>query len=475
LTLQDIKNQFRNGNQKVAIDSCHQLLKKSPKDIELIKLLGKMYGLIGDYKNAIQMNKKAHHLNECDEEVIYNLAYLERQSLHFVEAKKWVEFLLKLNPKSYEAWISLVEIHMKLGQYQTSLEHSKEALQYSKNDPNPSIYLIRAICLKNLKRYLEAIEELEIFNKRQPNVIEVMIEFGENYLGLNKIDLVEKYFQAAIQIPPRELNDVFIKTKAKLYFNQIEEVLVDYDFLIQHQFKILETVHLKARLLMNFSRYDEALIHLKRGEVLGDFDVLKSFGELFYHTKNHVAAISYLNKYLYTKPKDTHALMWKASNHLELNELEEAIKCFKQVLQIDLKWPLAQGFLLHQLQTLCSWENIDKEIQVLKDLIQAQKPAATPFMSLSFFDDARVQQQVAHLYIEYFKEKVQFKIHQFHSRQHSQKIKIGYFSPDFGQHAVSYLAVELFELHNRYHFEIYGFSLLNRKHDNFKTKSDRWV
>jgi len=95
LTLQDIKNQFRNGNQKVAIDSCHQLLKKSPKDIELIKLLGKMYGLIGDYKNAIQMNKKAHQLNEFDEEVVYNLAYLERQSLHFVEAKKMDRVFVK--------------------------------------------------------------------------------------------------------------------------------------------------------------------------------------------------------------------------------------------------------------------------------------------------------------------------------------------------------------------------------------------
>jgi predicted O-linked N-acetylglucosamine transferase (SPINDLY family) len=470
LNIQDIKDQFRNGNQKAAIDYCHQLLKKSPKDIELIKLLGKMYGLIGDYKNAVQMNKKAHQLNQYDEEVIYNLAYLERQSLHYVEAKKWIELLLKLNPQSYEAWVSLVEIHMKLGNYETSLERSSAALQFAKGNPNPSIYLIRAICLKHLKRYHEAIVELEVFDLRQPNVIEVMIEFGENYLALNETDLVEKYFQAAIQIPPRELNDIFIKTKAKLYFNQLEDVLVDYDFLIQHQFKIVETLHLKARLLMNFSRYDEALINLKKAEGLGDIDVLKSFGELLYHTKNHVAAISYLNQYLNTKPKDAHALMWKASNYLELNELEEAIQCFKQVLQIDPKWPLAQGFLIHELQAFCNWNNLDQERKIIQDLLSDKVPAVSPFQALSIFEDSQILQKVAQLYIELFKEEKQYKRHQFQVQGQRKKIKIGYFSPDLGQHAVSYLAIELFELHNRDEFEIYGFSLLNRKHDNFKQR-----
>ena len=470
MTLQDIKDQFRNGNQKVAIDSCNQLLKKSPKDIELIKLLGKMYGLIGDYKNAIQMIKKAHSLNEYDEEVIYNLAYLERQSLHFVEAKKWIELLLNLNPQSYEAWISLVEIHMKLGHYETSLERSNLALQYAQNDPNPSIYLIRAICLKHLKKYLEAIEELEVFNIRQPNVIEVMIEFGENYLALNEAGLVEKYFQAAIQIPPRDLNDIFIKTKAKLYFNQIEEVLVDYDFLIQHQYKIVETLHLKARLLMECGRYDEALFFLKKIEELNDVEVLKSLGEFFYLTKNHLEGISYLNKYLSIKSQDAQAWMLKASNHIELNDLEEAIKCHRKVIQIDPSCALAQGFLIHGLQAFCSWTDLDQERKILQDLLSAKVPAASPFQALSIFDDSQNLQTVAQLYIELFKDKKQYNRQQFHSRQQPQKLKIGYFSPDFGQHAVSYLAVELFELHNRDQFEIYGFSLLNRKPDKFKQR-----
>ena len=38
------------------------------------------------------------------------------------------------------------------------------------------------------------------------------------------------------------------------------------------------------------------------------------------------------------------------------------------------------------------------------------------------------------------------------------KIRIGYFSADFREHPVGYLTAELYELHNRDHFEVHAFS-----------------
>jgi predicted O-linked N-acetylglucosamine transferase (SPINDLY family) len=43
----------------------------------------------------------------------------------------------------------------------------------------------------------------------------------------------------------------------------------------------------------------------------------------------------------------------------------------------------------------------------------------------------------------------------------NKRIRVGYFSPDFRNHPVSFLTAEIFELHNRDTFEIYGFSLKN--------------
>ena len=38
------------------------------------------------------------------------------------------------------------------------------------------------------------------------------------------------------------------------------------------------------------------------------------------------------------------------------------------------------------------------------------------------------------------------------------KIRIGYFSADFREHPVGFLTAELYELHDRDHFEIHAFS-----------------
>ena len=113
--------------------------------------------------------------------------------------------------------------------------------------------------------------------------------------------------------------------------------------------------------------------------------------------------------------------MWKASNYSELNKIEEAIECFKEVIRKDPKWPLAQGFLVYELQTLCIWESIDSEKNVLEDLIVAKIPAASPFMALSIFDDSSILHQVAKAYIEYFKEKKQINHYVPESKQKNKK------------------------------------------------------
>jgi len=51
------------------------------------------------------------------------------------------------------------------------------------------------------------------------------------------------------------------------------------------------------------------------------------------------------------------------------------------------------------------------------------------------------------------------------SAEKSEKIKIGYFSSDFYRHATAYLMAELFEQHDKSHFELIGFSFSGSKKD----------
>ena len=51
-----------------------------------------------------------------------------------------------------------------------------------------------------------------------------------------------------------------------------------------------------------------------------------------------------------------------------------------------------------------------------------------------------------------------------------QKIRIGYFSGDFREHPLSYLTAELYEVHNRSHFEIHAFSFGKETNDEMNLR-----
>jgi len=94
----------------------------------------------------------------------------------------------------------------------------------------------------------------------------------------------------------------------------------------------------------------------------------------------------------------------------------------------------------------------------IKNMLNNQgKNIVTPLIFLSIEDSPKLQQVVA----------CSFTLDRYPSSTHlpaishkpHNRIRIAYFSSDFRSHAVSYLIAELFELHNRNCFEIYGFSL----------------
>ena len=52
----------------------------------------------------------------------------------------------------------------------------------------------------------------------------------------------------------------------------------------------------------------------------------------------------------------------------------------------------------------------------------------------------------------------------------SKKIRIGYFSADFHNHATTYLIAQLLESHDKSNFEIFGFSLSPIKFDEMQLR-----
>lgn len=104
-------------------------------------------------------------------------------------------------------------------------------------------------------------------------------------------------------------------------------------------------------------------------------------------------------------------------------------------------------------QKQCAWPVYAEVSGVTKE---AMHEATSALAMLSVSDDPRDQLHAAQLFVE---SKLAKNLQQLTQRQSygHQKLRIAYCSSDFCLHPVSLLTVQLFELHNRDAFEVYGF------------------
>jgi predicted O-linked N-acetylglucosamine transferase (SPINDLY family) len=122
---------------------------------------------------------------------------------------------------------------------------------------------------------------------------------------------------------------------------------------------------------------------------------------------------------------------------------------------------------------MCHWDGMNEQLGSLLNKIKNHKKASNTFPLLSLIDSPAIHKKAAEIYVNdrHISNNSLGQIKQY--SQH-QKIRLGYFSPDFREHAVSYLTAELFEIHDQSKFELYAFSFsANNKEDAMHQRIQR--
>jgi len=158
-----------------------------------------------------------------------------------------------------------------------------------------------------------------------------------------------------------------------------------------------------------------------------------------------------------TKPE--HKTMFlMAMNHLgrvleNKKQYYESHYFFSKSLSIE----PTQADVIHHLvssrQKQCAWP-VYARIPRISEKLMKESTSALSMLSIS--DDPEEQLAAARRYVN---KKVNSNVPVLSKKNGygHQKIRIGYCSSDFSLHPVSMLTVEMFELHNREEFEVYGY------------------
>ena len=106
---------------------------------------------------------------------------------------------------------------------------------------------------------------------------------------------------------------------------------------------------------------------------------------------------------------------------------------------------------------ICSWSDLTESLDIISKKLEMDEKVVSPFVLLSLTDDSMLHKKCSEIFAQdrYSFNPVLGSIPKY-SKKH--KIRIGYFSSDFRNHAVSILTAELFELHDKSKFEIIAFS-----------------
>ncbi len=372
------------------------------------------------------------------------------------DAAIFLKQAVNVNPTSALAHYNLAIALSGAGRDDESLPHHERAVTLTPN--NQDAWVNYGKSLTNLKRHDEALACYQKALDIDPEHIAALSNRGALLADLGRNEEALACFEKVMEIddghPAVWLNIANTLRNLKRY----DEALEHYDHAIGLDPDHADTWSNKANALCSLKRFDEALEHYDRAIRLEPTNDLAWFNKAYTlaSLKQHDEALAHYERASQLNPTNVATWYLMGNVHNALKRYEEAIACFDRALEINPDHPFLFGDRLSARMSICDWTEIELQRTQLTKYIEAGKKVATPFTVLSVLDSPALQQMVATCYAKNF--PADHSIGATTKRPAKEKIRIGYFTKDFQEHATAYLTAGIFERHDRNRFEIFAFS-----------------
>ncbi|HEY1288576.1 MAG TPA: tetratricopeptide repeat protein [Burkholderiales bacterium] len=139
----------------------------------------------------------------------------------------------------------------------------------------------------------------------------------------------------------------------------------------------------------------------------------------------------------------------------DLGRHDESLACYEKALALRPP-PFALGDWLRAKMQVCDWDGFEPGCERTLAAVDAGERAASPFALLAVRSTPAQQRRCAQTYVKELFPPAPAQAPP--PRGAGERIRLGYFSRDFRNNALSYLLAGLFEQHDRDRFELFGFS-----------------
>lgn len=307
------------------------------------------------------------------------------------------------------------------------------------------------------KKYLIAEKKCsELIKKIKPNY-EIFNIYAVILYEIKKYDKAIEYWNKAIELNPQyyfgynNLGNVYLKT------DKYKEAINCYDKAIQIKSDYYEAYFNKGNVYVKKDDYVKAINCFDKAiQIKNDYlPALKSRNEIFVTHKNFDRALVELDKLIIYEPDNINWYVQKAGILSEINNHKKAIEIYQDAYKLNPRHPFLLGDLIHARTKVCDWKNITEDIKKLEEEILSENKSSAPYTVSTLFDSSKLLLQSAKIWQAQFLSKN--KRNENSKKLNKRKIKLGFYSADFRNHAMGHLMVQMFELHDKSEFELHGF------------------
>jgi len=388
---------------------------------------------------------------------LINLSIQQIESKRLDDAEHTLNQIIRVQPKNADALCFLSVIYAYRSKYDEALFYISKSIE---QDPrNGNAFNNKGNVLKELGRLDEAKLSYEKAIKLDPKNAEAFNNLGILHNRSNQLSEAVNSYKQAIRLMPNyaeafsNLGNVLLKT------GDYDESLEMYEKAISIKPKYVDALLNRGLALSKIKKMTEALGSCDEAISISPFYPLAwtNKGVILSENGFHAEAIQCYDKALAIDNNLSATWASRGASLFEMKRYDEALTAYSKAYSGNANLDYLLGDIINLKLHSGKWSGINDQITLMLEALSNNKSVAIPFKFLSAVDSLEGSLNTAKKWVEN-KFRSNYSLPRFEVKQH-QKIRIGYFSADFKIHPVSYLMAELFELHNREHFEIYAFSL----------------
>ncbi len=317
----------------------------------------------------------------------------------------------------------------------------------------------RGVVLRGLKRPDEALAGYDKALALRPDYADAWDNRGAALRELKRPDEALASIDRAIALQPGFANAWANHGAVMRDLKRPDAALASYDKVIALDPRFAQAWSDRGAVLQDFNRLDEALASIDKAIALkpDQAGAWSNRSAVLQEMKRPDEALASADKAIAIDPRQADAWSNRGGALLDLKQLVEAAASFGKALGLEPDREFLLGDYLQAKMRVCDWEGLEDDLARCAAGIRQGRKIIMPFSFLVAMDDPELQKMAARIYSE-AKYPAGAALGPVARRPRAEKIRIGYYSADFHNHATAFLLAELLEAHDESRFELHGFS-----------------